>query len=32
MAFTVMIALPALIAFLLLQGQFISGLTTGAVK
>lgn len=32
MAFSVMIALPALIAFLLLQGQFISGLTTGAVK
>jgi multiple sugar transport system permease protein len=32
MAFSVMIALPALIAFLLLQGQFVSGLTTGAVK
>jgi multiple sugar transport system permease protein len=32
MAFSVMIALPALIAFLLLQRHFISGLTTGAVK
>lgn len=32
MAFSVMIALPALVAFLLLQRHFISGLTTGAVK
>ncbi|HVO68635.1 MAG TPA: carbohydrate ABC transporter permease [Aggregatilineaceae bacterium] len=32
MAFSVLIALPALIAFLLLQKQFIGGLTTGAVK
>jgi multiple sugar transport system permease protein len=32
MAFSVLIALPALIAFLLLQRHFISGLTTGAVK
>jgi len=32
MAFSVMIALPALIAFMLLQRHFISGLTTGAVK
>ncbi len=32
MAFSVVIALPALIAFLLLQRHFVSGLTTGAVK
>jgi ABC-type glycerol-3-phosphate transport system permease component len=32
MAFSVMIALPALIAFILLQRHFINGLTTGAVK
>jgi multiple sugar transport system permease protein len=32
MAFSVMIALPALIAFLLLQRHFVSGLTSGAVK
>jgi multiple sugar transport system permease protein len=32
MAFSVLIALPALIAFVLLQRHFISGLTTGAVK
>jgi multiple sugar transport system permease protein len=32
MGFSVLIALPALIAFLLLQRHFISGLTTGAVK
>ncbi len=32
MAFSVLIALPSLIAFLLLQKHFIGGLTTGAVK
>ncbi len=32
MAFSVMIALPVLIAFVLLQRQFVSGVTTGAVK
>ncbi|MEP7288585.1 MAG: carbohydrate ABC transporter permease [Chloroflexota bacterium] len=32
MAFAVMIALPALAAFILLQRHFISGLTAGAVK
>jgi multiple sugar transport system permease protein len=32
MAFSVMIALPALVGFLLLQRHFIGGLTTGAVK
>jgi multiple sugar transport system permease protein len=32
MAFSVMIALPALIAFLLLQRHFIQGMTAGAVK
>lgn len=32
MAFSTLVAIPAIIAFLFLQRQFISGLTTGAMK
>ncbi|MBI9050194.1 MAG: carbohydrate ABC transporter permease [Anaerolineaceae bacterium] len=32
MAFSSIVAIPAIVAFLLLQRQFISGMTTGAVK
>lgn len=32
MAFSTLVALPAIVAFLLLQRQFISGLTAGSVK
>jgi multiple sugar transport system permease protein len=32
MAFAAMVAIPAIVAFLLLQRQFISGLTAGSVK
>jgi multiple sugar transport system permease protein len=32
MAFAAMVAIPAIVAFLLLQRQFISGLTSGSVK
>jgi ABC-type glycerol-3-phosphate transport system permease component len=32
MAFSTLVAIPAIIALLLLQRQFISGLTSGSVK
>jgi ABC-type glycerol-3-phosphate transport system permease component len=32
MAFSTLVAIPAVIAFLFLQRQFINGLTSGAVK
>jgi len=32
MAFAAVVAIPAVVALLLLRGQFVSGLTTGSVK
>ena len=32
MAFATVVAIPAVIALLLLRGQFVSGLTAGSVK
>jgi multiple sugar transport system permease protein len=32
MAFSTLVAIPAIVAFLLLQRQFVSGLTSGSVK
>jgi ABC-type glycerol-3-phosphate transport system permease component len=32
MAFSTLVAIPAIVAFMFLQRQFISGLTVGSVK
>jgi len=32
MAFSTIVAIPAIVAFLFLQGQFISGMTSGSTK